>query len=252
MPSSIFKQGSFNAAVLLIHGFTATPQVMQNLADHLFALGFTVSAPALAGHGGTRDKLLASTWQSWYETCEKELEKLKANHELVFVCGLSLGGILTLKLAQDHPQDIKALCCLATPIYLNLGVRLLIPLILYTPLRWFFRYKKKSGGDIKDVSAKKNYDSIQHMPLIGIHNIMKLQKKVREGLDKKIPPTMLIHAREDSTAPFENLEFLSEKIQSSAIETVTLENSYHVITVDYDKDLVNTKVAEFFLRYGHL
>lgn len=249
MSQPIFKQGSFNAAVLLIHGFTATPQVMAPLADHLSAFGFTVSAPVLAGHEGSREQLRASTWQDWYSSCEQELKKLKATHEHVCVCGLSLGGVLTLKLAQDHPEDITALCCLATPLYLDQTVRLIIPFLVYTPLKWFFPYKKKSGGDIKDENAKKKYDSIEHMPITGIHSLMKLQKVVRKNLGSEIPPTLLIHAQDDSTAPYENMQFLAEHLHSKKVETVTLKNSYHVITIDYDKDLVNTKVADFFLRH---
>lgn len=249
MTQSIFKQGSFNAAVLLIHGFTATPQVMEPLADHLSAFGFTVSAPMLAGHGGSREQLKASTWQDWYAGCEQELKKLKATHEHVCVCGLSLGGLLTLKLAQDHPQDITALSCLATPLYFDQAVRLIIPVLVYTPLRWLYPYKKKSGGDIKDESAKNKYESIEYMPITSIHSLMKLQKVVRKNLGKEVPPTLLIHAQDDSTAPYENRQFLAEHLHSRKVETMTLKNSYHVITIDYDKDLMNAKVADFFLRY---
>jgi carboxylesterase len=222
---------------------------MAPLADHLSAFGFTVSAPLLAGHGDSREQLKASTWHDWYTGCEQELEKLKVTHEHVCVCGLSLGGVLTLKLAQDHPQDITALCCLATPIFLDQTVRLIIPVLAYSPLRWLFPYKKKSGGDIKDESAKNKYDSIQYMPIAGIHNIMKLQKVVRTNFNREIPPTLLIHARDDSTAPYENMKYLAENLHAKTVETLTLKNSYHVITIDYDKDLLNSKVADFFLRH---
>ena len=48
-----FREGTKDEAVLLIHGFTATPSQMRPLADVLSAEGYAVRGVLLPGHGLT-------------------------------------------------------------------------------------------------------------------------------------------------------------------------------------------------------
>jgi carboxylesterase len=245
----IYKKGRGRAGALLIHGFTGSPDIMRPLANHLNDLGLTVFAPLLAGHGTTKENLAASTWRDWYGTVNKAFEELKAECSAICVAGLSLGGVLALKLAEDRPEDIRALTCLATPLVLDGWVRLALPAILNTPLKLFYRYQKKAGLDVKDASVKTNVWNIAEMPLASIASLTELQAEVKSALSRVATPTLLIHARADSTAPYANMQMIAAGISSTVTETVTLENSYHLVTVDFEKELVNRKVAEFFSRF---
>ena len=100
----IFRKGTNQTAVLLVHGFTGTPDCLRYLANYLNSLSFTVSAPLLPGHGSTREKLAQTDWKSWYKTVEHTYKDLQKNYAKIYVVGLSLGGLLCLKLAQDHPR----------------------------------------------------------------------------------------------------------------------------------------------------
>jgi len=245
----IFKNGSKDAAALLIHGFTATPDCLRPLANHLHSLGFTVAAPLLAGHGTTREHLAKTTWKDWYNSCQKVYLELLDQYNHVTIAGLSLGGVLALKLAQDYPQGVTALACLATPIFLNRWITTLLPVVVNSPLHYFYKYQKKADADVKDPNARKNYWSIQDMPLESIYSLTKLQHIVRQDLAKIITPSLLMHSRYDSTAPYESLNYISKHLSSKVTETVTLENSFHLITIDYEKDIVNEKVGDFFTRF---
>lgn len=245
----IYRKGKKDAAVLLIHGFTGTPDIMRPLANHLHEQGYTVLAPLLAGHGTTRENLAASTWQDWYGTCVAAFEDLKDDHQKIFVAGLSLGGILALKLAEDHPSAFRAAACLSTPLFLEKWVHYALPAIMSTPLRYIYRYQKKMTLDVKDQSVINNIWNITEMPIASIYSLTKLQKVVYKNLAKVIAPTLLIHARSDSTASYENMNVIAGGISSAVTETVTLENSHHLITVDFEKDVVNRKVADFFGRF---
>lgn len=247
--TSIFRKGKKTAAVLLLHGFTGTPDSMRHTANQLHDMGFTVSAPLLAGHGTTKEKLAESTWKNWYKTAETEFINLTKDYKQVFVVGLSMGGVLGLKLAQDHADKLTGLTCLATPVFLSSWVRVLLPLIATTPLGLFYQYQAKSNPDVKDPVAGKNYWSITDMPLSCIRSLMDLQTRVRAKLDQVTTPTLLIHSRYDSTAPYESMGYITQHISSTITETLTLENSFHLITIDYEKDLVAQKTGEFFLRF---
>lgn len=245
----IFKKGKADAAVLLLHGFTGTPDCMRPLANHLHYLGFTVSVPLLAGHGTTRENLEKSTWEDWYETAQRTYTELQEKHSHIFIAGLSLGALLTLKLAEDHPQAVDAIACLSTPLHLKSWVHWLLPLIVHTPLGQVYRYQRKMDIDIKDPLAKKNFWNIGDMPISCIYSITQLQKVVQQKLTRITAPTLLMHSRYDSTAPYDSMGIISNKIASRITETVTLENSFHQITLDYERSLVSQKVGQFFLRF---
>lgn len=245
----IYKAGKSDAAVLLIHGFTGTPDSMRPLANHLNNLGFTVSAPLLAGHGTTKEALEKTGWKDWYQTCQKAFEDLRQKHGQIFVAGLSLGGVLTLKLAEDSGNAITAISCLAAPIFLKPWIHTILPFVVKTPLKHLYRYQKKMATDAKDPEVKKNYWSNQEMPLASIYSLTRLQSDVRSKLSKIECPTLLMHSRYDSTAPYESMATIAKHLSSKITETVTLENSFHLITIDYEKDIVCQKVGEFFMRY---
>ncbi|MBF0104821.1 MAG: alpha/beta fold hydrolase [Deltaproteobacteria bacterium] len=245
----IYKKGSKDTAILLIHGFTGTPDCLRHLANHLHSLGYTVSAPLLAGHGTTRESLAKTGWKDWYQTCHSVFLEMQENHTHIFVAGLSLGGLLTLKLAEDYPQSINAIACLATPAFLNSWATVLLKIHAYTPLKRLRLYQKKSSPDVKNPVARKNFWNITDMPLSCIQSITGLQKKVCSNLHKVVCPTLIVHSRYDSTAPYASMNHISKNISAKVTETVTLENSFHLITIDYDKDLVSEKVGTFFGRH---
>jgi len=244
----IFKTGTLDAAILVIHGFTASPDSMRPLINHLNELGFHVEAPLLAGHGRTLEQLSQSRWTDWYDTVQVALKKLKEKHRQVFVTGLSLGGVLTLKLAEEFDYEIDGIACLATPVFLEPWVHVTLSLLAHTPLRLIYKYHNKGETSVKDPEALKNYWHIKKMPVNCLISLVNLQKKVRMGLQNITADTLLIHSLHDTSAPYENMEYIERNLKSPFIETVTLENSFHLITLDYDKDIVNQSVGDFFMH----
>jgi carboxylesterase len=73
---------------------------------------------------------------------------------------------------------------------------------------------------------------------------------VRVRLGELIQPTLLIHGRLDHVCPFEkNVGFVMSHLGSAEKRAVTLEESYHVITVDSEKDRVADEVTSFALQF---
>src|SRR5581483_10301797 len=88
------------AGALLVHGFTGSPFEMRLLGEHLAARGLAVEGPLLPGHRSTTAALAATGWRDWLAGVERAFEKLQSRAPRVAVCGLSLGGLLTLELAR--------------------------------------------------------------------------------------------------------------------------------------------------------
>ncbi|HEX4211342.1 MAG TPA: hypothetical protein VHY56_13180 [Candidatus Binataceae bacterium] len=65
-----------------------------------------------------------------------------------------------------------------------------------------------------------------------------------------IQPTLLIHSRRDHTCPFnKNVGFVMSHLGSAEKRAVALEESYHVITVDSEKDRVADEVIAFARQF---
>ncbi len=232
--------------VLLLHGFTATPECLDSLVDPLRQKGFVVSAPLLAGHGTTPEELAKTTWQDWYEGVEKNFQDLQKRVDEVFVAGLSLGGLLSLMLASEYP--VKKLALLATPVFLGgLLAKYVLPVVARTPLINVYPYQKKwAGPAINDPVAREKFKSYTKMPIKSIMAIVNLQKEVVRKLPQIQVPTLILHSPHDTTAPYANMDYLKQHLGSKEIKTVTLETSDHVLTMDYEKDLVAREVVSFF------
>ena len=231
---------------LLIHGFTATPECMESLAGSLKKAGFEVAAPLLPGHGTTPEDLLTKKWQDWYEAAASEFRKLQGRCDGVSVAGLSLGGLLGLRLASEEP--VGRLALLATPVFFTgFLTRVVLPAIARTPLRDLYRYQRKwMGAAISDPEGRRRFKSYEEMPIRSIWEIVRLQKEVAPRLPAIQVPTLILHSPHDITAPYENMDYLKRHLGSRVIRTVALERSNHVLTMDYEKDRVAQEVVRFF------
>lgn len=231
---------------LLLHGFTATPECMESLAAPLEEAGFLVKAPLLPGHGTHWKDLLQIRWEDWYEAVSESFQELQREADPVCVAGLSLGGLLGLMLASQFP--VHRLALLATPVFFKGFLsRMILPIIARTPLKDIYRYQRKwLGAAITDPWGKRHFKSYDEMPIASIWEIVRLQKTIRQRLPKITVPTLILHSPHDITAPYENMAFLEKQLGSKIIQTVSLERSNHVLTMDYEKNLVAKEVVDFF------
>src|SRR5918997_6637305 len=101
--------GSGPNGVLLCHGFSGSPYSMRPWAKHLEADGFRVAVPRLPGHGTTWQELNQTRWEDWYAAVERAFLDLRAECERVFVCGLSMGGGLAIRIAEQHGPAVAGL-----------------------------------------------------------------------------------------------------------------------------------------------
>lgn len=210
----LFQAGE--PAVLLIHGFTATTSEVRPLAEFLHSKGLTVSAPLLAGHGTHPDDLNESKWQDWYQSAETAYLLLKTDHDKVWVGGESMGGVLALMLAANHPE--------------------IAGLLLYAPALkarrvWLAPLLKHLKKYIKKVEVGPDlaWSGYNVYPTKGMEQLLALQKQALTTLKRVTQPTLILMSKRDGSVPLSVTDLLSDQLTSEDKEFVIFEDSPHVI-----------------------
>jgi carboxylesterase len=78
-----------------------------------------------------------------------------------------------------------------------------------------------------------------------LKQIYLLAAVTRDLLPRISCPTLLMHSREDHLVNAANATRIIEHIGTKSVELLWLENSYHVATLDNDKELIARKAVEF-------
>ncbi|WP_188454225.1 alpha/beta hydrolase [Virgibacillus oceani] len=226
--------------VLVIHGFTGTTQSMRFLGEQLAEAGLTVYGPRLTGHGTTPEDMENAKYQDWIQTVENGLKKLKETCSEIYVAGLSMGGTLTLYLAENYPK-IKGIM----PINAAINMPELIE--TYAALASTdTRFVDGIGSDIKKEGVKEL--AYPKTPVKSMGEIITLSEQVRVNLDKINTPALIFSSPVDHVVPPENSQEIYQTISSEDRSIIVLENSYHVATLDNDKELIAEKCIEFIKR----
>jgi carboxylesterase len=248
--------------VLLIHGLGGTPVEMKTVAKRLHSAGNTVLCCQLAGHCGTEADLAATHWQDWYASAEAALSRLEARCDTIVVGGLSMGGLLAAKLAAAEPSRVNGIVVLAPTLWYDgwsmpwyaVLLKLLRPYIGLPFLKhWSFAEREPYG--IKDdrvrriiLQAMTSGDStlagVLRTPAYALRELWRLTDALKPELPKIHQHALVIQAREDDVASIANSQYLQRHL-GGLVETLILDDSYHLVTVDQQRHIVNDRVVAF-------
>ncbi|SCK24842.1 carboxylesterase [Streptomyces sp. WMMB 322] len=227
--------------VLVCHGFTGSPQSVRPWADHLAAKGLTVSLPLLPGHGTRWEDLAVTGWQDWYATVDRELRRLSSRCEQVFVCGLSMGGALALRLAAYHGDAVS-------------GVAVVNPAMTFP--RWqgyalpLGRFVARSAKGITSDIAKPGSTEVgyERVPTQAAYSLRDFFRRVRGELPQVTQPLLVMRSRTDHVVPPGDSALVLSKVSSSDVTETVLEDSFHVATLDHDAERVFADSHGFITR----
>jgi len=223
--------------ILVSHGFTGTTQSMRPLFEAYAAAGYTVCAPRLKGHGTHYLDLEQCTYPDWIASVEEAYEWLKLRCDTIFVTGLSMGGTLTLYMAEHHPE-IRGI------IPINPGIR--SPELEEAYHLEGVRFLPAIGSDIKKPGVVElAYEQVPHKAL---REALDLMGVVRDQLAKVKCPTLLFVSPEDHVIPAYSSQIVYDSISSEIKEIRELPNSYHVATLDNDQQAIIDGTLEFMKK----
>jgi carboxylesterase len=231
----VFLKGG-SSACLLLHGFTNSPFEMREMGEFLNRLGYTVSIPLIPGHGTIPADLRKKKWVEWYEKSKSELFELRKKHQRVYIIGFSMGASLALHLAAHY--EINGLVALAPVLYLKNKFSFLSHVI-----HIILPYSKKYSGP--DVRADVKTLSYNKIPVKSLSELLKFSKHLRQDLCDVHTPVMIVYAVKDHVVDNKSAKDIYDLIASRNKRILELQESYHIITLDLEKDKVFKEIAVF-------
>lgn len=235
--------GSREIGVVLSHGLTGTPQSMRPWGEYLAAQGFGVRGPRLPGHGTRWQDLNRTRWTDWYGEVARAVDDLAGQYRSVFVFGLSMGGTLTLRIAQEYGDTLAGIA-LVNPSVTTL--RKDAKVLPY--LTWLVPWVPPVANDIaKPGAIELAYD---RLPTKAAASLVQLWALVRPELGGVRCPVVLFHSPTDHVVEPVNSTIVLEHLGSDDVTDVVLEQSHHVATLDHDAPTI-FETSTAFVRRVH-
>lgn len=253
-------------AVLLLHGLWSSPSEMLPVANALRRKGYRVETPEIPGYTYAAGSKVRP-WRDWLASALEASDALAAEHESVAVGGLCVGAMLSFAVAARRPGKVKALSILSPSVFFDgWGVPRLTRwrhLGYYTPFRYFWKVPEKEPFGVKNPLVRRwiaremaqrqvSAAGAAHLPLLGLHESERLLAFVKGALADISAPTLIIHAREDEISTLRSPLFLLERLGSPVKQLQVLENSYHMVTLDNDRQQVVAAIGQFLLEQAPL
>lgn len=240
-PISI-TEGS-EGAVLMLHGFMGTVQLVRDLSMAFAQAGFAVEAPLLPGHGTSVHDLEQTGWSDYVASAEEAYQKLAKRYERIFIAGVCTGGMLAAWTALNHMEAVAGLIIangfFILPKHWNIDF---VQEMIMTDRRFFPWFGAKT---VENPDAPKLivYDQTAIKPFLSI----------REGCRDIMPrlgnvtcPSIVFTSARDKVVPPEYTRQWADKF-SGPVEHISLERSSHLATFDYDKGIIEERSVEFAL-----
>jgi len=248
--------------VLLIHGLCGTPAEMRFVAAGLARAGYTVHCPTLAGHGGSRQDIVKTTWQDWYRSAEVALDEISKECDTVIVGGLCLGSIIGLHLAANNPAKVQGVALFSPTLWINgWAMPWYTKLFSLVRSRWVASLMEFPDAESLGIKCPRVREFVRaalaasdgsDLGTVGTPGAMVLEHRRLVAAAKKIlgqirQPTLIIHSRQDDYANLNNATYVQGKI-AGAVDLVVLEDSYHMVTLDKERHVVVEKICSFVER----
>lgn len=230
-------------ALLMLHGFTSTPNMFKPLAHELSAnFGWEVRCPLLPGHGTVSQSLDSISANDWIHFAEQEFESLLQRFPKIHLIGLSLGGTLCAHLAMKYPNNVSSLTLLAPAMFVrDFSSRLLLPFVQLLPnfilKKWIIR--KKNLNTLEQISY--HYYSAYSVTQFDL-----VCRKIRSTFQTSKPCLILVPANDLTIHPKSSHWFLARANHPKS-KLVVLENSPHVVFLGKDNELIFSEI-DFFLK----
>jgi len=173
---------------------------------------------------------------------------------------LSMGALMAIHLAVQHPGTIRGLGLYSTTlIYDGWAIpklAFLLPLFLRTPVANRYRFVENYPYGIKNDRLRQvihaamvsgQSDAAGNLGMLGrsLRELRQLIRIVKREMPQLRTPALVLQASEDDVTSPRNAAYLARHL-GGPVSVEYLDDCYHMITIDQQRDEVIRLSAEFF------
>jgi carboxylesterase len=233
---------------------------MVGLARALHAAGHDVFCPVLPGHLQGREDVMRPGWRDWLKFSEDHFDALTKKYKNVSVGGVCVGGVLAMSIALTRKP--KAVVSISPILKLNgwsmPWYRIFLHIGLYTPIKYFIVFPEGESAGIRDEKVReqaveamgKPGKALDCFPLLCVKEMLSLGRHLVKRIRQVQAPLLVIHSIRDDLAHISSAKLLFEGASSPDKKFVTVENSYHLIILDQDKEIAFAETVKFLAPGG--
>lgn len=244
--------------ILLIHGLGGTQYDLGSLHKAMRRAGGDTHMITLPGHGTRPEDLVDVRAEAWLDAVTAQYRALEREYDTVHVAGMCMGALVARLLCRRVRHARGRLALLAAPMFIDgwstpwyRSLRHLLYRVPGVPAR--LRVDEDEPFGIKNPTiraiVKKKFERQDNfhypwVPLACIRQVDRLRSWARAAAADTHCPTLVLHAREDELTSLRSADFLLKHLPDA--RGIVLENSYHMICADNDRDEVARQVLTFF------
>jgi carboxylesterase len=226
-----YDAGHGPIGAVLCHGLTGMPGSLRAWGEQLAAAGLTVRIPRLPGHGTRWQDANRTTWQDWYAELERAFDDVRSRCDKAFVMGLSMGGTLVLRLAEQRGTDVAGVVVVNPSLFTTRKEAKLLPL-----LRLVVPSMPPVGNDVKKPGVTE--PAYDRLPVKAAYQLARLWTVTTADLSQLTQPLLVLTSRDDHVVEPANSERLMRDAGSADKRQIVLEDSFHVATMDNDLPVI--------------
>jgi carboxylesterase len=254
--------GRHRRLIFGVHGFPSTPADFRRLSDATDARGWDLAAPLLPGCGSDPHDLLGTEWSQYLAMVRDTWAALRPRYGHACIVGISMGGALSLALAEETCADPAlapgAIATIGAPAVLNAWYRhglVTSPLIylarmLGTVIPAIGIGYPDPGQEQEDmVGGWKGYKGTYTRQT---HSLQLGMRKTERRLPMVTCPALVCHARGDKIVDYRNAGIIMSRLGSKDIEGYIANmdefdhNRHNLLACDSQRDRVWNRILDFF------
>ena len=258
MPQINATGDSSNSITILLPGLNGGGLELGQLPTFLSSNGFQTLIPKINGYLYGSDP---DSYEEWISQVHNAIDEVKGAFKTVNLAGISMGSTLALAVASQR-TDISSIALLSPVLrYDGWSVpwyRFLLDIAYNLGFRnWEYSEREPFGIKNPDLRRRVKDRFKAHelsevgAPLITarhLHEAKGLMSYVTKNLEAISSRLLIVQSVEDDTCTVWSAEKILSDAKSDLRRAIWLGNSYHIVTIDNEREIVLNEVLRFFTR----
>jgi alpha-beta hydrolase superfamily lysophospholipase len=246
------------AVLVALHGLGDHSGLYPMLPDAFLPLGIEIFAPDLRGNGRSPgQRAYLERWSDFREDLRRLIIRVRAERPMIplFLLGNSMGGLVVLDYAQHHPEGIRGVIAVSTPLG-ELGVPRVLMALGRVVSRWWPRFSLNTGMDLSGLARDPEVaERVLHDPLFHRKGTARLSTevtatiaRVQAGAGGFPVPMLVLHGAADRMVPPDGSRRFFGATGQPDRTLVEYPAAYHALLADVGSDQVLRDIAEWMTR----